>query len=108
MGKSKIKNKWSKKRKKRLWSYIWKFFDKNQGYQITNINYLFDKNLINHDNLYNDILVFIVGDNGGFTDYILYYTINKKGYFSTIFVIPEKNNFIKNGKFRREIKDKTQ
>lgn len=83
-----------------------KFFDKNQGYQMANINYLFDKNLITHDNLYNGIPVFIVGDNGGFTDYILYYTINKKGYFPTIFVIPEKNNFIKNAKFRREIKDK--
>ena len=82
------------------------FFDKNQGYQLANINFLFDKNLIKYDNLYDGIPIFIVGDNGGFTDYILYYTINKKGYFPTIYVIPEKNNTIKTAKFRREIKDK--
>ncbi len=83
------------------------FFDKNQGYQLANINYLFEKKLIIHDNLFDDgIPVFITGDNGGFTDYILYYAIYKKGFFPTIFVIPEKNNSIKTTKFRREIKDK--
>ena len=81
------------------------FFDKNQGYQLANIHYLFDKNLIIHDNLCDGIPVFIVGDNGGLSDFILYYAISQKGFSPTIYVIPEKNNSIKTAKYRREIKD---
>ena len=82
------------------------FFNKKQSYQLANINSLFDKKLYANDNLFNGIPVFIVGDNGGLTDCIMYYTIEKGGYLPTIFVIPEKNNDIKKTKFRREIKDK--
>ena len=83
-----------------------KFFYNKQSYQLANINSLFEKKLYANDNLYNGIPVFIVGDNGGLTDCIMYYTIEKGGYFPTIFVIPEKNNEIKKAKFRKEINDK--
>ena len=83
-----------------------KFFYNKQSYQLANINSLFEKKLYANDNLYNGIPVFIVGDNGGLTDCIMYYTIEKGGYFPTIFVIPEKNNEIKKAKFRKEISDK--
>lgn len=82
------------------------FFDKKTAYQLSNINYLFNKKLIEKDNLYEGIPVFIVGDNGGLTDFVLYYTIYKGGYLPKIFVIPEKNNSIKTAKFRKEIVDK--
>ena len=85
-----------------------KYFNKNQSCQLANINYLFDKKLIEYDNFYNGIPILIVGDNGGFTDWIMYYTIDKKAYFPSIFVIPEKNNDIKKTKFRNQIKDKIQ
>ena len=81
-------------------------FDRKQSYQLANINFLFEKNLIKNDNLYGGIPVLLVGDNGGLTDFILYYTIQKGGYNPTIFVIPEKKNDIKNAKYRRDIKDK--
>lgn len=82
------------------------FFDKKTAYQLANINYLFNKKLIEKDNIYEGIPVFVVGDNGGFTDFILYYTIFKGGYMPKIFIIPEKNNYIKSAKFRKEIVDK--
>lgn len=81
-------------------------FDKKQSYQLANINFLFEKKLIINDNLYNGIPVFLVGDNGGLADFIMYYTIQKGGYYPRIFVIPEKKNSIKNAKYRRDIKDK--
>ena len=83
-----------------------KYFYKNQSCQLANINYLFDKKLIAFDNFFNGIPVFIVGDNGGFTDWIMYYTIEKMGYSPTIFVIPERTNEIKKTKFREQIKEK--
>ena len=83
-----------------------KYFYKNQSCQLANINYLFDKKLIEFDNFFNGIPVFIVGDNGGFTDFIMYYTIEKMAYSPTIFVIPEKTNEIKKTKFRNQIKEK--
>ena len=83
-----------------------KYFYKNQSCQLANINYLFDKKLIEFDNFFNGIPVFIVGDNGGFTDWIMYYTIEKMGYSPTLFVIPERKNSIKTTKFREQIKEK--
>ena len=83
-----------------------KYFDRNQSCQLANINYLFEKKLIEFDNFYEGIPVFIVGDNGGFTDWIMYYTIEKMDYFPTIFVIPEKKNDFSKAKFRNQIKDK--
>ena len=82
------------------------FFDKKQSYQLANINYLFEKELIKFDSIYEGFPAFIVGDNGGMSDYILYYTIHKENYKPTIFVIPEKNNSIKNIKYRKEIQEK--
>ena len=82
------------------------FFDKKTAYQLANINYLFNKKLIEKDNIYEGIPVFVVGDNGGLTDFILYYTIYKGGYLPKIFIIPEKKNSIKTAKFRKEIVDK--
>ena len=84
------------------------YFDKKQAYQLANINYLFEKELIKKDNLLEGISVFLVGDNGGFADYIMYFTIFKNGFDPKIFCIPEKNNLIKNAKFRKEINDKKE
>ena len=83
-----------------------KYFYKNQSCQLANINYLFDKKLIERDIFFDGIPILIVGDNGGFTDWIMYYTIDKNSYFPSIFVIPEKKNEIKKTKFRNQIKDK--
>ena len=83
-----------------------KFFNKKQSYQLGNINYLFQKELIKIDNIFDDFPALIVGDNGGFTDYILYYTIYKGGYNPTLFVIPERDNAIKDMEYRKEIKEK--
>ena len=83
-----------------------KYFDRNQSCQLANINYLFEKKLIEYDNFFKGIPVFIVGDNGGFTVWIMYYTIEKMDYFPTIFVIPERKNDFKKAKFRNQIKDK--
>ena len=87
---------------------IEKAFDKKTSYQLANINYLFDKELIKYDSNYEGFPVLTVGDNGGFTDYILYQTIKIGGYNPTIFVIPEKNNCIKDIKFRKEVKEKVE
>ena len=83
-------------------------FDKKPSYQLANINYLFDKELIKYDSNYEGFPVLTVGDNGGFTDYILYQAIKTGGYNPTIFVIPEKNNCIKDIKFRKEVKEKVE
>ena len=83
-------------------------FDKKTSYQLANINYLFDKELIKYDSNYEGFPVLTVGDNGGFTDYILYQAIKTGGYNPTIFVIPEKNNCIKDIKFRKEVKEKVE
>ena len=85
-----------------------KFFEKRQSLQLANINYLFEKELIKFDSIYNGFPALIVGDNGGFTDYILYHTISQEGYNPTIFVIPEKNNSIKNMKYRKEINENAE
>ena len=87
---------------------IEKAFDKKTSYQLANINYLFDKELIKYDSNYEGFPVLTVGDNGGFTDYILYQAIKTGGYNPTIFVIPEKNNCIKDIKFRKEVKEKVE
>jgi hypothetical protein len=84
------------------------FFSKKQACQLANINYLFDKELIKQDIIFQGFPVLAVGDNGGFTDYILYYTIYKNHYNPTIFVIPEKNNSIKDIKYRKEIIEKAE
>ena len=83
-----------------------KFFEKKQGYQLANINYLFDKELIKYDNICEGIIAFLVGDNGGLSDFILYNTIYRNKFSPTIFAIPEKNNSIKEATFRKETKDK--
>lgn len=83
-----------------------KFFNKRQSLQLANINYLFEKELIKYDNIFEGFPAFIVGDNGGFTDFILYYSIKIGSYNPTIFVIPEKKNSIKDIKFRKEIQEK--
>ena len=87
---------------------IEKAFDKKTSYQLANINYLFDKELIKYDSNYEGFPVLTVGDNGGFTDYILYQAIKTGGYNPTIFAIPEKNNCIKDIKFRKEVKEKVE
>ena len=85
-----------------------KFFEKRQSLQLANINYLFEKELIKYDSIYDGFPALIVGDNGGFTDFILYYTISQEGYNPTVFVIPEKNNSIKNMKYRKEINENAE
>ena len=85
-----------------------KFFEKKTSLQLANINYLFEKELIKYDSIYEGFPVLTVGDNGGFADYILYLTIYKGYYEPTIFVIPEKYNDIKDIKYRKEIKDKAE
>ena len=62
------------------------FFKKKTSYQLANINYLFDKELIKYDSNYEGFPCLIVGDNGGFTDFILYQSIKVGGYNPTIFV----------------------
>ena len=44
----------------------------------------------------------LVGDDGGFSDYVLWRSINYD-YSAKIFVIPEKNNKISKVKYRREV-----
>ena len=85
-----------------------KFFEKKTSYQLANINHLFDKELIKYDSNYEGFPALIVGDNGGFTDYILYQAIKVGGYNPTIFVIPEKNNSIKDIQYRKEVKEKAE
>ena len=84
------------------------FFEKKTSYQLANINYLFDKELIKYDSNYEGFPCLIVGDNGGFTDFILYQSIKVGGYNPTIFVIPEKNNSIKDIEYRKEVKEKVE
>jgi len=83
-----------------------KFFNKRQSLQLANINYLFEKELIKYDTIFEGFPALIVGDNGGFADFILYYTIKIGSYNPTIFVIPEKKNSIKDIKYRKEIQEK--
>ena len=83
-----------------------KFFQKKQACQLANMNYLFDKELVKYNSIYEGFPVLIVGDNGGLSDYILYFCIDKGFYNPTIFAIPERNNNIKNYKFRKEIQEK--
>ena len=83
-----------------------KFFQKKQACQLANMNYLFDKELVKYNSIYEGFPVLLVGDNGGLSDYILYFCIDKGFYNPTIFAIPERNNNIKNYKFRKEIQDK--
>jgi len=83
-----------------------KFFNKRQSLQLANINYLFEKELIKYNSIFEGFPALIVGDNGGFADFILYYTIKIGSYNPTIFVIPEKKNSIKDIKYRKEIQEK--
>ena len=83
-----------------------KCFQKKQSLQLANINYLFEKEIIKYNSIFKGFPVLIVGDTGGFTDYILYCT--KEEYNPTIFVIPEKTNFIKEMTYRKEIKEKVE
>ena len=85
-----------------------KFFNKRQSLQLANINYLFEKELIKYNSIFDGFPALIVGDNGGFADFILYYTIKIKFYNPTIFVIPERNNSIKDMKYRKEIKENVE
>ena len=67
-----------------------KFLEKKTSYQLAKFNYLFGKELIKYDRNYEGFPCLIVGDNGDFTDYILYQSIKVGGYNPTIYVIIEK------------------
>ena len=84
------------------------YFEKHNAYKLANLNYIFQKELITADMIVQYTPVIIIGDNGGFTDYIQWFSLNN-GFISKIFVIPERNNFISNAKFKtnQEIKNKS-
>ena len=84
------------------------YFEKHNAYKLANLNYIFQKELITPDMIVQYTPVIIIGDNGGFTDYIQWFSL-KNGFISKIFVIPERNNFISNAKFKvnQEIKNKS-
>ncbi len=84
------------------------YFEKHNAYKLANLNYIFQKELITPDMIVQYTPVIIIGDNGGFTDYIQWFSL-KNGFISKIFVIPERNNFISNAKFKvnKEIKNKS-
>lgn len=79
-----------------------KFFDKRCGYRLANINSLFKKELFTVDRVMGYTPIFIVGDTGGYADYIQWFS-HKSGFKTKIFLIPEKTNSIQLTKFRREI-----
>lgn len=82
------------------------YFHKHSAYKLANLNYLFKKELFTIDRFMEHTPIMIVGDNGGFSDYIQWFSY-KNGFISKIFLIPERNNSIQSAKFRREIeKDK--
>ncbi len=85
-----------------------KYFEKHSAYKLANLNYIFQKELITADMIVQYTPVMIVGDNGGFSDYVQWYS-TKNGFISKIFVIPEKNNLISSAKFKitQEIKIKS-
>ena len=78
------------------------FFHKHLAYKLANLNYLFKKELFTIDRIMKYTPIFIVGDNGGYSDYIQWFSY-KNGFTSKIFLIPERNNSIHTAKFRREI-----
>lgn len=82
-----------------------KYFDKHLSYKLANLNYLFGRELLVYDRIMNYTPILLVGDNGGLTDYIQWYSI-LNGFTSKVFVFPERNNSIATAKYRREIKSK--
>ena len=79
------------------------YFKKHSAYKLANLNYIFHKELIKKDLLVDYTSFFIVGDNGGFTDYIRWYTHEKLEISSNIFVIPDKNNEVSKNENLRKI-----
>ena len=78
------------------------YFDRRSSYKIANLNFLFKFALFNIDHIMGYTPVMIVGDDGGFSDYVMWQSF-KNDFTTKIFVFPEKNNKISETKFRNEI-----
>jgi hypothetical protein len=78
------------------------YFDRRSSYKIANLNFLFKFGLFNIDHIIGYTPVMIVGDDGGFSDYVMWQSF-KNDFTTKIFVFPEKNNKILETKFRNEI-----
>jgi hypothetical protein len=80
------------------------FFEKRSSYKLANINFLFKFNLFNMDFRLGYTPIMIVGDDGGFADYIMW-NANRNDFTVRLFVIAEKSNKISKTKFRKEIEE---
>jgi hypothetical protein len=63
-----------------------KFFQRNSSYKLANLNTIMDFNLIKENFLRDDIPILCVGDDGGFSDYLIWYSnINVKIILKKLF-----------------------
>lgn len=53
-----------------------KFFQRNSAYKLGNLNAIMDFNLIKENFLRDDIPILCIGDDGGFSDYLIWYSHN--------------------------------
>lgn len=78
------------------------YFDRRSSYKMANVNSLFKFQLFSPDYLMGYTPIMVVGDDGGFSDYIMWYA-NNSGFTTRIFAVPEKNAKIFKTAFRKEI-----
>ena len=78
------------------------YFDKRSSYKMANLNSLFKFGLYGIDYIVGYTPIMIVGDDGGFSDYMMWYA-NNNDFTTKIFAIPEKGNKIFKTNFRKEI-----
>jgi len=99
----KIKN--SKKEVNPYETVFESYFDRRSSYKIANLNFLFKFSLFTIDHIIGYTPIMIVGDDGGFSDYIIWHAV-KNEFNTKIFVFPEKNCKIAETKFKNEeVKD---